>query len=412
VLVFSPLLAGHREVYMNVLTDVALNTGHDVVLAAGFGPAGSAEPCVHLDRFRDDERVLFVDVSGYPAGGLDMSLQELTRLARANDADVTALAHADNHLRLLSAQVTHPAWRLPGRRVAVFISSTNLVHKAWRDRTPREWARYYRHLPRRWRQDPGTFHRLVVPGLRAVDAALCLDEVFVAGKGPPYAWMPDIAAPLGACRRALSDEAAEWQARAHEFLEQNAARPALVYYGTAQARRGYDTLLRLAVEEDACVLHAGLRDDAQAYAFDVAGLRRELARRGALLESRAYHVEFDTADVFMRCAHHLVLPYRGHYGSSGVMLQALRAGRPVLVPDIGLMAHRVRRFGLGGVYRHGDWHDLRRRHRALCETDPAGFRPGIERFLRFFTDTQIVASLEHALGVGAAGAVVPSATSR
>ena len=405
VLIFSPLLEGHRAVYMSVLADVALKADWEVVLAAALTCAGEDVACPHLFRYRGEPRVSFVDVADEPSGGLDIGPGSFARLVQRARADVTVLAHADNHIRLLNSQLCGAARRLPGRRVGIFISGTNFVHGGARDRSPREWVRHYRHYPETWREQPALFHRMLLPTFRLVDVALCLDEVFVDSRGEPYRWLPDIDATLGAWRaREESAEARMWGERLRPFLGHNAGRSVFVYYGEAQARRGYDTLLRLAIEEGGCFVHAGRRADDEAYKYDVRSMRRILAERFALFETGEYLEEFDSANVFLNAAHHVILPYRAHYGSSGVMLQALRAGLPVLVPDSGLMAHRVRFHRLGLVYRDGDWQDLRRQNSILSRIDAPEFRGPIERFLKYFSEDQIVSAIRGALGLAGPGA--------
>jgi hypothetical protein len=400
VLIFSPVLEGHRAVYMSVLADVALGAGWEVVFAAAFENAGNAVSCPHLDRYHGERRVSLVDVGGEPGGGLDIGPDSFARLVQRVRADVTVFAHADNHIRLLNSQLFGAARRLPGRRVGIFISGTNFVHGGGRERSLREWARHYRHYPDTWREQPVLFHRVLLPTFRLVDVALCLDEVFVGSRGEPYRWLPDIDATLGAWR--LQEESAEartWRERIQAFLAHNEGRPVFVYYGTARARRGYDTLLRLAAEEGGCLIHAGPRADDDAYQYDLHSLRRVLTERSGLFETGQYLEEFDTASIFLRAAHHIVLPYRAHRGSSGVMLQALRAGLPVLVPDSGLMAHRVSRHHLGRVYRAGDWEDLRRQNSVLSRVNADEFRGPIERFLTFFSEVQIASAIGGALGL-------------
>ena len=67
-------------------------------------------------------------------------------------------------------------------------------------------------------------------------------------------------------------------------------------------------------------------------------MRAALRSAGRLFETGGPYDDASTADVFLRAARCVVLPYRDHDGSSGVMLQALAAGRPVLVPDEGSWA--------------------------------------------------------------------------
>ncbi len=89
------------------------------------------------------------------------------------------------------------------------------------------------------------------------------------------------------------------------------------------------------------------------------------------------------------------------------MLQALAAGRPVLVPDRGLMAYRATAFGLGAAYRDGDRDDLRRRFRELESAGPGAFAARLAAFMEFFTPTQIVAAVSLAVAGAGPGARLP-----
>lgn len=89
------------------------------------------------------------------------------------------------------------------------------------------------------------------------------------------------------------------------------------------------------------------------------------------------------------------------------MLQALAAARPVLVPDRGLMAYRVRTFGLGRTYRDGDAGDLQRQFRTLLAHGPEPYRRRLDAFLAFFTRTQVAAAVGAAVSGSGAGAQLP-----
>jgi glycosyltransferase involved in cell wall biosynthesis len=129
--------------------------------------------------------------------------------------------------------------------------------------------------------------------------------------------------------------------------------------------------------------------------------------RGGLLETGGHYLDPATADAFMAAARCVVLPYRAHDGSSGVMLQALAAGRPVLVPDRGLMAYRVRGFGLGSVYRDGDHDDLRRQFRELQERGPAPYADALAAFVDYFSWPQLFAAFAAVVRGTGQGATVP-----
>ena len=53
-------------------------------------------------------------------------------------------------------------------------------------------------------------------------------------------------------------------------------------------------------------------------------------------------------------ADRILLPYRSHFGSSGVLSQAMAAGLPAIASDFHLIGRRVRRSDLGVVHRNGD----------------------------------------------------------
>ena len=191
-------------------------------------------------------------------------------------------------------------------------------------------------------------------------------------------------------------------------------------YRTEQPRRGYDVVLKLAVEEQACFIHCGarlgraaLRADAQlkaargGYEADVQSLLATLRERGSLFETGEYVSGFRAASVFFKAARCVVLPYSRHYGSSGVMLQALSAGRPVLVPDRGLMAQRVRSHGLGLTYKPGDWADLKRQFENVLRGPQDEFETTIRRFVGYFSRDQVHAALSFAVCNAGTGATLP-----
>jgi glycosyltransferase involved in cell wall biosynthesis len=358
--------------------------------------------------------VSVVDVSSFADHGHGISTVELAGLMQRCGAETVVLMEADDHLATLAGQVGRGTHRLPGRRVGLFIRSTNYAYPHSGSPSLRVRLGWLRRLPTQRRVWPRLFHEWLLPRERLLDAALCLDESFVLRHSATHSWMPDIfmTAPDVDTEgkeetRHHVDCSDELLGALHEFLEAHVGREVLVYFGTARVRRGYDTLLRLAVERRGCFIHCGLADAREAFVDDVAALRQSLSSRGALFETGAYVAGFRVAEAFLAAGACVVLPYRHHLGSSGVMLQALRAGRPVLVPNEGLMAQRVRENGLGAVYRPGDWIDLNRQYAALCRRSPEEFAPAIARFLEFFSREQVEAAILAAVEGGGGGAPPP-----
>jgi glycosyltransferase involved in cell wall biosynthesis len=399
---------GHRRIYCREFCEYFLSRDLSVTVATDLA---ALEEYPQLQTLREHPRIRFVPDDWTCEARASKQLRRLKSAAREADADLVFLAEADAAHHLLLAQLVRPLHRLPGRRVGLFLRSTNYVHEPKR---PRAWrfgrdverpflALYQSFSPAR----PRVFHGLFMRRFGILDAALCLDEVFVAKRGAPYSWLPDIGVPSSEEQK-CSDEATAWGAQLSDFLATQGDRPVVVYVGDLQPRRGYETLLQLAYDADGCFVHCGKPRDLWGYPSEPLELQNTLTLRRALLQSGRPYEDFETAQTTLRAARCVVLPYHQHLGSSGVMLQALMAGRPLLVPDQGLMAWRVRNFDLGLTFVPGDWRDMRNKFSILSNTPPETFRPAIDRFLEFFTKSNFEVAMDFALGLSAVRPSIPS----
>jgi glycosyltransferase involved in cell wall biosynthesis len=407
LLLFLPNLDGHRRIYCRELCDYFLSRDLSVTVATGLAGLQKYD---QLSKLREHPDVRFI--ADPCAGETDPSkrLRRLSATGREIAADLTFLAEADNERAMLSAQITRPKKRLLGRRVGLFIRSTNYVHEIRYPMT----GRIPTALVKAWTYRPISltqrriFHEVIMKRFPILDAALCLDEVFAAKQDGCYGWLPDIAV-ASADDGANSSEAAVWQTDISAFLAAHRGSPTVVYVGTPQSRRGYRVLLRLARDVGGCFIHCGEPPGSGGDPDDDTGARAALASRSAILEFGRFYQCFDTAQATFGAARCVVLPYEDHLGSSGVMLQALMAGRPVLVPDQGLMACRVRSFGLGLTFVPGDYRDMRHKFTVLQNTSPEVFAGPIAHFLQYFTKSQFEAAMDAALGLSQNGARVPFA---
>ena len=382
-----PNLYGHRQIYCRQFCDYFLTRGLTVTVAARLEGLGEYQELLSLV---EDPRVTFISDTWRFEKGPVRKLRGLVAAAYEAHADVTFLAEADECRGMLTAQITHPSLRLPGRRVGLFIGSTSYIHQAKQSGRRR------------------LFHEVVAQHLPVLEKALALDEAFVAREGGRYIWLPDIAVWPGATQDG-QDEAGEWQGRMAEFLAAQGGKPVVVYVGMPQERRNYARLLELARDIDGCFIHCGALHDTGGYPQEKLPARRELAERSALLEFGRFYQDFETAKSTLAAAQCVVLPYdAGHLTSSGAMLQTLMAGRPVLVPDSGLMAIRVRTFGLGQTYRPDDRQDMRQKFLAMDSTPPADSAERADRFLDFFSREQFEAAMDAALGFDSTGPRLPS----
>ncbi|HJW76016.1 MAG TPA: hypothetical protein VJ787_10155 [Thermoleophilia bacterium] len=412
--VLSPSLYGHRQTYCRVVAQILLADGYDVVVVAGVPPeVGPTDLCRYplLSALETNPGFRFFPLpeSGLPSllsspGGFAVLLDRL-------GVDAVFLTEADTCFRLLDSRV----WRRGRDRrwVGVFIRTTNFRYQEevpWRETLVERalsGSRRLRRISRNRRPDARLLHKTLLPRLRLLDCALYLDETFV-WECATASWLPDIYSAGAWQSDEDPPETSDWAPKVAEFMARQRECPVFVYIGSNQARRGYDSLLRLAVAEGGCFVHCGRRRVGESYDVDVDALRHELEQRGALFETDGYYRSDATVDLFLKYAEVVVLPHRDHLGSSGVMLQALAARRPVLVPDRGLMAHRVRAYGLGRLYRHGDWGDLRRQYRELEREGRQGFVEDIESFMGFFSREQTENAVRYAMGYGARPASLPA----
>lgn len=401
VLLLSPSLRGHRLIYCRVLAGVLATSGHRVVVAGeATDPTVAGDPLLH-----ELERRPGVEIAG--TGPADaFTAGAVPSLVARTGADVLFVAEADPYIDVLAANRPLAGRSFSGRTVALFVRSTNYAYRpvdpGWRVVRSRAARRGHR------RSAAVGYHERAIARGGGVDAALVLDERFAAEHPHTHRWMPDIYREPPEVYAADDGETGLWQERLESFLAAAGSRPVIAYIGTNQERRGYDTLLRLALEEDGCFIHCGrLGEHDGPDEASVRALRTALRERGALFETGGAYLHPETADLFLRAARCIVLPYRRHDGSSGVMLQALAAGRPVVVPDRGLMAYRARTFGLGTTYRAGDDVDLRRVFRASLSRRPEAYAARLGAFMASFSLRQLAAAVQAALDGRGPGATLP-----
>jgi len=127
----------------------------------------------------------------------------------------------------------------------------------------------------------------------------------------------------------------------------------------------------------AAVLFAGRIDPAIREKID--SRRRNLAQAHPDLWIRIEDRRLDRAelDALVARSHVVLAPYQRFVGSSGVLLWAARAGRPVLAQDFGLIGRLTRDHCLGAVTDSSDPVRLSLTIRSMIERGPATF---IDRF--------------------------------
>jgi len=142
------------------------------------------------------------------------------------------------------------------------------------------------------------------------------------------------------------------------------ARSGCILYGALADRKGIDLLARAIGSGPTPIRVTVAGESDPGFLPRLRELLAEMSRGGASVELRARrHTETEGLHALgsARCA---VLPYPRHDGMSRVLVEACAVGTPVIVHDYGLLAHLVRRHGLGLVV---DCNDSRAFREALVE---------------------------------------------
>lgn len=400
VLIYSPDVAGHPQVYCRAMADALQSSPCRLVLALGCTAAASIENSPDIRPLAGRHNVQLIDTRTLTNGvARRLQAEELVKLQVDERVDVTlfieAEKSADQFLRI--AEGAAPA--LLGRRIGVFANMAEWFPGedsftgerrgliTWSLRTTA--GNVYRRLlsPK---GTPQWWYEQTIIGKGVLDEVWTKDERIAAWRGPPVFWMPEISRP--AVQACVEDDPAYFDARKTQvdaFLAANIGRLPLLYFGDAAFYKGYDLFLRLLADNsDLCGFHAGqpsADSELRRYSFDVVPLRAELLKEGRLAETNEYvhsqtlkRLYFQLGPVYAT-THRLAL-------SSSTMLQAAEFGVPVLMPDRGLVGYRIKQAGIGQTYPYGDLRSLALRLREMVRGGTAQYQPELRSFASRFSD--------------------------
>jgi hypothetical protein len=173
------------------------------------------------------------------------------------------------------------------------------------------------------------------------------------------------------------------------FKEKNPNRFMFLYFGTAQSRRGYDTLLRLTEETGGCFIHCGLRDEKVHFDLDTKQIRSSLSSTDRLFETNEFIEDPYCIEFFFKSVSHLILPYHNFLGSSGVMLQALEFGIPVLAPATAIIGYRIKKYNLGMTFTDNNFNSLKEQFFGFKETLPFSYQKDIKIYMKLQSTEQL-----------------------
>jgi len=386
-LLYSPGLAGHRQVYVFVLANILRKLDYSVYIAANL--AEKLNSSYYLDKLQTDHGVNWIDTNFMDGNGVSIKSEDFRAIQKSNNINLTIFVEADNHIELFNSQVLNRKNKLFGRNIGIFLrpfyfyEKLNLLNNKW----------YIKKLWSIWKTDPRIFHEILRPNLGLLDASFCIDEYFTE-KHKRIIWLPDMFQQY-ADRIVFEENIAqrEWMHKLRDFKKSNENRLNLLYFGAPQQRRGYSQLLELAIRYDACFIHCGSRNNSSQKDDEI---RARLEQEHRLFETNEYIIDPVCIEYFFKSVSHIVLPYINFMGSSGVMLQALSYNIPVLVPDQGIIGYRVKRHNLGLTYSSDSFESQFQR---FFQTPAETFAESINKYMRFQSADQLESVLTKVLAL-------------
>ena len=391
---------GHRQNYCNILTNYLLARGFRVVLAVGYLPEKRTTNLQRLspliECFRSDARVRIEYLADNEINGSYNELEVISQLQGKYRVDISILDDGDALRPSVSktSRANKPA--LNTGSVAIFLHLNSLAPLAGPERGAKQLVRSVLRKAK-WLALDYWFFRYKLPSLFPSIQVFVLDPRFTRlMKRANIRWLPDVYAPFDFTVDSSPQQDDIWLGL-QEFLSRKKDGETILYFGTNQKRRGYEWLLGLVQEhKELSFLHCGRLDEQGEMSSTALDMRRMLADEGRLYETRKFVTDTRVVESSYRSCQYILLPYQGHYGSSGVMIQAASYGKPVLVPRGGLMAYWVNQYQFGRTFAPGSFQDFKREFH-LMRREWSKYVPFTSAFARQFSRDAVYRALDDCL---------------
>ncbi len=398
ILLYAPILTGHPQVYCRVIGDILVEAGHSVLIAAASDAETVWRDWTDFAPFADVNAVSFVDTRTFSAmHEAHLSAEELIHLQKRYQVDSTLFIEGDWFREQFLRIDAGDAPRLHGRNVAI-CSRVNRWYPREDERggktlpifgpTVRQTLGRCKRAVFNYKDSDRYFYETVLCRKGVVNALVVKDERITEKYGPPIYWMPEIYRVFDdVCK---NEKKEDWQQLAEpirEYIQKAGAENVLLYFGTGTNYKGYDYFLKLAeLDSSTFALHAGApeRYEPRGMAFDTAMLRETLRQQGRLFETNAFVESQDLVKLLFNSIERFVSTHRLTL-SSGTMLQALEAGKPVLAPRTGLVGWRTEKYQLGETYRYLDEQDLARAWKLFRQKPAKLYEDQIRKYMERFS---------------------------
>jgi hypothetical protein len=402
VLLYSPDVIGHPRVYCRAIADVLAGERCELFLAMGFTDGAGLSESADLHPLTTRERVTILDNRTISSrGNPHLTAEELVDLQSRLGITTTLFIEADKSNDEFVRIASNRAPRLLGRNLGIFANTAEWfpgedsftgAPKRLVAPTLRTTLGNVKRAIFERRKSVRHFYEKTILANGVLDEILVKDERLAEWFGPPVYWMPEISRPL---EQEPAGDDAEFLQRRDElatFLTSNPGREPVLYFGDAAFYKGYDLFLEFVARTPSlCAIHPGRSYDAQQsrwFDYDVEALRGRLRGEGRLYETNSYVSSGKLKDLYFGAIRLYITTHRLAL-SSATVIQATELGKPVLVPDRGLLGYRAQHHNLGGVYEYGNLDDLSRKATELWRSDLTRFAAPARAFWERFSDAAI-----------------------
>lgn len=359
ILVFCPNTGGHRHIYAYFFIQ-ALNEPDNQILFAYSGLKGDSGYLPHesdyLNRIFKDKAITLIQLGEKSSAG---SLTELEHIQAKYQPNSTLIVDGDVLIKPILERIkTSKPLKLLGDNFGMFILSEFI----------------YTEKPGQLRgiskADYEYFYFDILKNHPAFTAVFITDENIVErSQSVKFLHLPDIRATISTDpgKGPESGFSQRIQSEINAFCDRNSGREIVLLFGDLENRKGYDFLLQLVDQnKDLILLRVGRTKPSFSLSWQITQLKETLYKEDRFMEIDCYTPP-DIIDFLFKKLNFLLLPYRNFFRTSGVMMDSIHEGIPVLVPDIGLMADRVKRNGIGRVYEHENFEDFVKQFNELIQ---------------------------------------------
>ena len=126
-------------------------------------------------------------------------------------------------------------------------------------------------------------------------------------------------------------------------------------FGDLETRKGFDMLLRLAASQpDTVCVRFGRTKTSYSSNLDTIQNKEKLLFENRIFELDMFVESRDLIDFIFTTVNFIILPYKRYFRSSGVLIDVLRRGLPVMTSQNGVMGYVVKKYGVGRVFKDGN----------------------------------------------------------